>query len=141
VRKPGRDLRDKVELLLAWRRVQKDVRDGLLGADFERAYHQEIQVKVAEAENDAKDEVWAGYRFVVLADSTDPSGLKVIDLGAGHSSASETLCGRIIAALKAEALLNESVGRDTSTGTGRRRSRTPVPGRSPACGRASSTGR
>ena len=30
--------------------------------------------------------------------------------GAGHSSASETLCGRIIAALKAEALLNESVG-------------------------------
>ena len=54
--------------------------------------------------------MWAGYRFVVLADSTDSSGLKVIDLGAGHSSASETLCGRIIAALKAEALLNESVG-------------------------------
>ena len=110
VRKPGRDLRDQVELLLAWRRVQRDVRDGLLGADFERADHQEIQAKVAEAEDDAKDEVWAGYRFVVLADSTDPSGLKVIDLGAGHSSASETLCGRIIAALKAEALLNESVG-------------------------------
>ena len=110
VRKPGRDLRDKVELLLAWRRVQRDVRDGLLGADFERADHQEIQAKVALAEDDAKDEVWAGYRFVVLADSTDPSGLKVIDLGAGHSSASETLCGRIIAALKAEALLNESVG-------------------------------
>ena len=110
VRKPGRDLRDKVELLLAWRRVQRDVRDGVLGADFERADHQEIQAKVAEAEDDAKDEVWAGYRFVVLADSTDPSGLKVIDLGAGHSSASETLCGRIIAALKAEALLNESVG-------------------------------
>jgi len=110
VRKPGRDLRDKVELLLAWRRVQRDVREGVLGADFERADHQEIQAKVAEAEEDAKDEVWAGYRFVVLADSTDPSGLKVIDLGAGHSSASETLCGRIIAALKAEALLNESVG-------------------------------
>lgn len=110
VRKPGRDLRDKVELLLAWRNVQRDVREGVLGADFERADHQEIQAKVAEAEEDAKDEVWAGYRFVVLADSTDPSGLKVIDLGAGHSSASETLCGRIIAALKAEALLNESVG-------------------------------
>jgi hypothetical protein len=110
VRKQGRDLRDKVELLLAWRHVQRDVRDGLLGADFERADHQEIQAKVAEAEEDAKDEVWAGYRFVVLADSTDPSGVKVIDLGAGHSSASETLCGRIIAALKAESLLNESVG-------------------------------
>ena len=110
LQKPGRDLRDKVELLLAWRRVQKDVRDGLLGADFERADHQEIQVKVAEAEEDAKEEVWASYRFVVLADSADPSGLRIIDLGAGHSSAIETLCGRIISALKAEALLNESVG-------------------------------
>lgn len=110
VRKPGRDLRDKIELLLAWRRVQRDVREGVLGADFERADHQEIQAKVAEAEQDAKDEVWAGYRYVVLADSTEPDGLKVIDLGAGHSSVSETLCGRVIAALKAEALLNESVG-------------------------------
>jgi hypothetical protein len=110
IRKPGRDLQDKVELLLAWRRVQRDVRDGVLGTDFEKADLQEIQLKVAEAEEEARDEVWAGYRFVVLADSTDPSGLKVIDLGAGHSSASETLCGRIIGALKAEALLNESVG-------------------------------
>lgn len=31
-------------------------------------------------------------------------------LGAGHSSSGETLCGRVIAALKCEALLNESVG-------------------------------
>lgn len=37
-------------------------------------------------------------------------GLKVIDLGAGHSSSGETLCGRVIGALKSEALLNESVG-------------------------------
>jgi hypothetical protein len=110
VRKPGRDLRDKVEMLLAWRRVQRDVRDGVLGADYEKADHQEIQGKVIDAEEDAKDEVWGGYRFVVLADTTDPSGLKVIDLGAGHSSSTETLCGRVIAALKAEALLNESVG-------------------------------
>jgi hypothetical protein len=110
IRKPGLDLREKVEMLLAWRRVQREVRDGVLGADFERADHREIEVKVADTEEDAKDEVWAGYRYIVLADTTDPSGLKVIDLGAGHSSATETLCGRIIAALKAEALLNESVG-------------------------------
>lgn len=110
VRKPGRDLREKVETLLAWRRVQKDVREGVLGTDFEKADLREIEVKVQEAEGDAKDEVWGGYRFVVLADSSDPSGLKVIDLGAGHSSAAETLCGRIIAALKAEAMLNETVG-------------------------------
>jgi hypothetical protein len=36
--------------------------------------------------------------------------LKVIDLGAGHSSSGGTLCGRVIGALKSEALLNESVG-------------------------------
>ena len=51
----------------------------------------------------------ASYRFVVLADNQEPDGLKVIDLGAGHSSG-ETLCGRVIGALKSEALLNESVG-------------------------------
>jgi hypothetical protein len=110
IRKPGRDLRDKVEMLLAWRRVQHDVRAGALGADYEKADLHGIQANVGDAEEDAKDEVWGGYRFVVLADTSDPSGLKVIDLGAGHSSSTETLCGRVIAALKAEALLNESVG-------------------------------
>ena len=45
-----------------------------------------------------------------LADTEKEHGLKVIDLGAGHSSASETLCGRVLGALKAEALLNENVG-------------------------------
>ena len=34
----------------------------------------------------------------------------MIDLGAGHSSSGETLCGRVLGALKSEALLNESVG-------------------------------
>ena len=34
----------------------------------------------------------------------------MIDLGAGHSSSGESLCGRIITALKSGALLNESVG-------------------------------
>jgi hypothetical protein len=110
VRKPGRDLRDKVELWLAWKRVQKDVREGVLGTDYEKADLRDIEASLADAEEQAKDEVWGGYRFVVLADSADASGLKIIDLGAGHSSGSETLCGRIIGALKAEALLNESVG-------------------------------
>lgn len=110
VRKPGRDLRDKVELMLAWKKVQKDVTEGVLGQDYEKADLQEIQVQVKEAEDDARDEIWAVYRFVVLADQQQPDGLKVIDLGAGHSSTKETLCGRIIGALKADALLNESVG-------------------------------
>jgi hypothetical protein len=110
VRKPGRDLRDKVEVWLAWKRVQKDVQAGVLGSDYEKADLREIDIKVKDAEDQARDEVWGGYRFVVLADNSDPTGLKAIDLGAGHSSGPETLCGRVIAALKAEALLNESVG-------------------------------
>ena len=110
LRKPGRDLRDKVEVSLAWRRVARDIADGTLGGDFDRSERADIQSKVGDAEDDAKDEVWAGYRYVVLADQQDASGLKVIDLGAGHASGSETLCGRIIAALKSDGLLNENVG-------------------------------
>ena len=109
-RKSGRDLRDKVELLLAWHKVQRDVREGVLGADFEKADLREIDIRVKQAEDDSRDEVWAGYRFVIISDNQEPDGLKVIDLGAGHSSGSETLCGRVVTALKSQALLNESVG-------------------------------
>ena len=110
LKRPSRDLRDKVELLLAWKRVGREITEGTLGAEFDRAERSEIQSKLSDAEEVAKDEVWAGYRFVVLADNAESDGLKVIDLGAGHASAGETLIGRVITALKSQALLNESVG-------------------------------
>jgi hypothetical protein len=110
IKKPGRDLREKVELMLAWKRVAREVADGTLGGDFDRLDHADLQSKVAAAEDAAKDEVWGGYRFAVIADHQESDGLKTIDLGAGHSSSGETLCGRVIAALKSAALLNESVG-------------------------------
>jgi hypothetical protein len=109
-KKPGRDLREKVELMLAWKKVSRDVADGVLGTDYDRPERVEIQAKVSDAEETAKDEVWGGYRFIVLTDSKEADGLKVVDLGAGHSSSQETLCGRVIQALKSSALLNESVG-------------------------------
>ena len=109
-RKPGRDLHEKTELLLAWRRVVKEIAEGTLGAEFDHSDRAEVQSKVSDAEEAVRDEVWAGYRFVLLADSKEPDGLKVIDLGAGHASSGETLCGRVIAALKSEGLLNERVG-------------------------------
>ncbi len=109
-RKPGRELRDKVELWLAWKRVDQEVSEGVLGSEYDRADRAEIQTHVRDAEEAAKDEVWAGYRFVALADAQEQHKLKIIDLGAGHSSSSGTLCGRIISALKSEALLNENVG-------------------------------
>jgi hypothetical protein len=133
LKKPGKELRQAVELWLAWRRVKQELEDGTLGGEFGRSEQREIHLKVKEAEQAARDEVWGGYRFVVLLDnrqkvekaqekagnedaSAAPSdrqqsdGLKVIDLGAGHASSGETLCGRVIAALKSNGLLNESVG-------------------------------
>jgi hypothetical protein len=109
LKKPGRDIREKVELWLAWRRVAREVGDGTLGGEFDKVDRAELQSKVKDAEGAAKEEVWGDYRFAVVADSQGAHGLKVIDLGAGHSSSNETLSGRIIAALKSEALLNESV--------------------------------
>ncbi len=109
-KKPGRELRERVELWLAWRRVAQEVAQGVLGADFDRTDRAEVQASVKEMEEAARDEVWAGYRYAALVDSLSEDGLKVIDLGAGHSSGSETLCGRVIAALKSEALLNDTVG-------------------------------
>ena len=109
-RKTGRELRESVELWLAWRRVAQEVSQGILGTEFDPAERADLQARVRDAEEAAKDEVWAGYRFVALGDTQASDGLKVIDLGAGHSSGSETLCGRVIAALKSGALLNESVG-------------------------------
>jgi hypothetical protein len=110
LKKAGRDLRENVELSLAWKRVGREVADGTLGGEFDKSDRAELQSKVKGAEEDARDEVWGGYRFIVLADSKETDGLQEVDLGAGHSSAQETLCGRVIQALKSRALLNESVG-------------------------------
>jgi hypothetical protein len=110
LKKPGRELREKIELMLAWRRVAREVAEGTLGGEFEKNDRAELQAKVKDSEGAAKDEVWGDYRFAVVADSQEPDGLKVIDLGAGHSSSGGTLCGRVIDALRSGALLNESVG-------------------------------
>ncbi|WP_447973884.1 hypothetical protein [Nitrospira sp. Kam-Ns4a] len=110
LKQPGRDLREKVELLLAWKRVAREVAEGTLGGDVDRADRMDLHAKVEEAEEAAKEEVWGGYRFAVIFAPQEADGLKVIDLGAGHSSSGETLCGRVISALKSAALLNESVG-------------------------------
>ncbi len=110
LKKPGRDLRESVEMWLAWKRVAREVADGTLGGDFDQADRDEIKSKLNMAEDAIKDDVWGGYRFAIIADSKEPDGLKIIDLGAGHSSSGETLCGRVITALKSQALLNESVG-------------------------------
>src|SRR5258708_22279648 len=61
-----------------------------------------------QAEDGIRDDLVTGVQTLCSSDLV--SSLKIVDLGAGHSSGPETLCGRVIAALKSEALLNESVG-------------------------------
>ncbi|MCY4001546.1 MAG: DUF499 domain-containing protein [Bacteroidetes bacterium] len=106
----GRRLREKVEHWLAWKRVLLEIENGSLGSEINHADHAEAKSLMKNAEKSAQDEVWASYRFIVMTDSHDPSGLNIIDLGAGHSSGSATLGGRVLSAMRNEALLNESVG-------------------------------
>jgi len=110
LRKQGRELRDRVEDWLAWQRVQKEISEGALGSEFETAELKEVTQKVRGADEEARDEVWASYRFIAFADPKCPDGLRVVDLGAGHSSGAKSLCDRVLGALKSNALLNESPG-------------------------------
>ncbi len=110
MKKPGRELVHRMENVLAWRRVKREIDDGTLSGDFDKSDRVELATKVKEAEAAVIEEVWASYRFVALADTGEPDGIRVIDIGAGHASSGTTLCGRVIETLKAESLLNESVG-------------------------------
>lgn len=110
IKKPGRDLRDRTADLLAWQRVAREVQDGLLGSEFNDANRNEVRAKVREAELNAREEVGAGYRFLALLDPQAADDLRVIDLGLGHAGNGNTLGERIIAALKSEALVNDTIG-------------------------------
>jgi hypothetical protein len=111
VRKPGRTLREKGEAWLAWKRVAEDLNSGVLGAEFEQSDRGEVTRQIKDGEEALKDEVWASYRYAIVADPKGAEGLREIDLGAGHaSSGSGSLTVHVVAALKAEGLLNETVG-------------------------------
>ena len=112
LRRPGRELADRVEIWLAWKRVAEDLRQGLLGEEGDPEERREVQVRVKDALEACIDEVWGSYRFVALLERANgqPPRLKVIDLGAGHASAAETLSGRMVAALRSQALLDNAVG-------------------------------
>ena len=110
IRKPGRDLQDKVELWLAWQKVRSEIDAGTMGPEFERPELNAVSQQIRSAEEEAVEEVKASYRFVALGDSQAENGLKTIDLGAGYSRGGPTLSERVVAALNSNGLLNESVG-------------------------------
>jgi hypothetical protein len=96
---------------LAWKRVDEDLRTGVLGADFDPSERGEVVRQIKESEELLREEVWASYRYAASADSRGAEGMREIDLGAGHASGNAaSLTGRVVAALKAEGLLNESIG-------------------------------
>lgn len=110
VKKPGRELRDRVEQWLAWKRVDQEVRGGTLGAEIEGSERAALARNLRDAEHAAKEEVGGAYRFLLYADGAEPDRIAVIDLGAGHSGSADSLCGRALAALRSRGLLNDSVG-------------------------------
>jgi hypothetical protein len=69
----------------------------------------DVDASLRSAESDAKESVWADYRYIVYADTAEADRLASIDLGAGHSSSNETISGRVLTALKSQSLLNDSV--------------------------------
>ncbi|MGH7466993.1 MAG: DUF499 domain-containing protein [Longimicrobiales bacterium] len=110
IRKPGRELHDAVASWLAWKRVQKEAQEGTLGPDFDALDLAEAGSKAKEAAASIREEIWASYRYIALRDAAEPDGLKVIDLGAGHASAGESLVGRILQALRTNSLLGAGLG-------------------------------
>jgi hypothetical protein len=110
VKKQGREMHDAVANWLAWKRVQKETQEGTIGADFEASDLAEVAAKAREAATAIREEIWASYRYVALRDAAEPDGLKVIDLGAGHASAGESLVGRILQALRTNNLLGAGLG-------------------------------
>ena len=107
VRTPGRGLQERIETWLAWKRVESEVKRGGHGRDYPVA---KVSGEVRNAEKDARDEVWAAYRVLAIADRRDPSGLRLLDLGAGHASSEKALPDHLLGALKSEGVLNETVG-------------------------------
>jgi len=116
LKQPGRNLREKVEQVLAWDRVEKMQTTGALGDEISPEDKGDIGYRWKMAKEEVKDGVWGGYRFAILAAAgqdrglNEGDGLKVIDLGAGHSSGTASLCGRIMEALKTQGILNETIG-------------------------------
>jgi hypothetical protein len=110
LRQPGHVLFERVETALAWRAVRQDLAAGLLGADTDPQEARSIEASIRTAEQEAREAVWSDYRYLLFADRQEPSGIRVIDLGAGHSSSRETLAGRALSALKSQGLLNDTIG-------------------------------
>ena len=119
VKKPGRELRDRVEQWLAWKPVASEISAGTLGSELDSTDLADIRAKVREAGDVAREQIWGDYRFVVIADGSEPDGLKVSTLARVIPAAPRASAdGSSPRSSRAPSSTNQSVP-GTSDGTGR----------------------
>ncbi|MDI6874597.1 MAG: DUF499 domain-containing protein [Actinomycetota bacterium] len=104
----GAALADEAKTLLALESLEDPAEQERL--KLEPSQVQELRDKKRRAERSLKELVWRVYRRILLL--AEDGGIREVDLGLLHSSAAESLVGLIVARLKQEGLLEESVSPD-----------------------------
>jgi hypothetical protein len=103
----GAALADEAKTLLALESLEEPTEQELL--KLEPSQIQELKDKKRRSERNLKEGVWRAYRRVLLLAE---DGIREVDLGLLHPSAAESLVGLIIARLKQEGLVEESISPD-----------------------------
>jgi len=104
----GEALADEAKTLLALETLEDPAEQERL--KLEPSQVQELKGKKQRSERNLKEGVWRVYRRVLLL--AEDGSLREVDLGLLHPSAAESLVGFIVARLKQEGLLEESISPD-----------------------------
>lgn len=104
----GAALADEARTLLAIESLDDQTEQERL--HLETPQIQEMKEKRKRSERDIEEHVWHAYRRLLLL--AEDGNLREIDLGLVHSSATESLVGLMVARLKQEGLLEDSISPD-----------------------------
>ncbi len=104
----GDSLADEARNLLAIESLEDPTERERLG--LEEAQLKELEEKKKRSERDLRENVWRTYRRLLLL--AEDGGLRDVDLGLLHSSAAESLVALIVARLKQEGLLEDTISPD-----------------------------
>ena len=104
----GEALADEAKTLLALETLEDPAEQERLRLELSQL--QELRGKKQQSERNLKEGVWRVYRRVLLL--AEGGSLQEVDLGLIHPSAAESLVGFIVARLKQEGLLEESISPD-----------------------------
>ncbi len=104
----GTSLADEAKTLRALESLEDPTEQERL--KLETSQVEELRDKKRRAERSLKERVWQAYRRVLLL--AEDGSLREVDLGLLHPSASESLVSLMVARLKQEGLLEESISPD-----------------------------